>query len=151
MRSKAPLALMEQTVMLLVFALAAALCLRAFVWSGQTSRHGEARDRAAVAAQTAAEVIKHEGEQGGAPDAVLAAAAERLGGSYDPETRTLALYYDGDWNLVSDAGQSVYRLAAQEAPGGVPGLGLVRVWVTGQDGEDVLFDIQTAWQTEVGA
>ena len=146
MRSKAPLALMEQTVMLLVFALAAALCLRAFVWSGQTSRHGEARDRAAVAAQTAAEVIKHEGEQGGAPD-----AAERLGGSYDPESQTLALYYDGDWNLVSEAGQGVYRLAAQEASGGVPGLGLVRVWVTGQDGEDVLFDIQTAWQTEVGA
>ena len=29
MRSRAPLALMEQTVMVLVFALAAALCLRA--------------------------------------------------------------------------------------------------------------------------
>ena len=33
MRSKAPLLLMEQMVMLLVFALAAALCLQAFVKS----------------------------------------------------------------------------------------------------------------------
>lgn len=31
MRSKAPLVMMEQMVMLLVFALAAALCLQAFV------------------------------------------------------------------------------------------------------------------------
>ena len=33
MKSKAPLALMEQMVMILVFALAAALCLQAFVKS----------------------------------------------------------------------------------------------------------------------
>ena len=48
MRSKAPLVLMEQAVMVLVFALAAALCLRAFVWSDQLSRQNEARDRAPV-------------------------------------------------------------------------------------------------------
>lgn len=34
MRSKAPLALMEQMVMVLVFALAAALCLQAFALGG---------------------------------------------------------------------------------------------------------------------
>ena len=48
MRSKAPLILMEQMVMLLVFALAAALCLQAFVKSDELSARGEARDRAAV-------------------------------------------------------------------------------------------------------
>ena len=46
MRSKAPLAMMEQMVMLLVFALAAALCLQAFVKSDQLSQQGEVRDRA---------------------------------------------------------------------------------------------------------
>ncbi|MEI3306106.1 MAG: hypothetical protein V8R40_08850 [Dysosmobacter sp.] len=46
MRSKAPLALMEQLVMVLVFALAAALCVQVFVLSGQTSRWNAARDRA---------------------------------------------------------------------------------------------------------
>ena len=38
MKSRAPLALMEQMVMLLVFALAAALCLQAFVRSDNISR-----------------------------------------------------------------------------------------------------------------
>ena len=33
MRSKSPLVLMEQLVMVLAFALAAALCLRAIIWS----------------------------------------------------------------------------------------------------------------------
>ena len=38
MRSKAPLVMMEQMVMLLVFALAAALCLQAFVRSDEIGR-----------------------------------------------------------------------------------------------------------------
>ena len=58
MRSKAPLALMEQLVMVLVFALAAALCVQAFVLSDQTSRRNEARDRAVLEAQNAAEELK---------------------------------------------------------------------------------------------
>ena len=58
MRSKAPLVLMEQLVMVLVFALAAALCVQVFVLSDQTSRSHEARDRAVVAAQNAAENLK---------------------------------------------------------------------------------------------
>ena len=69
MRSKAPLAMMEQMVMLLVFALAAALCLQAFVKSDQISKRGEDRDRAAVLCQNAAEAIRHNGGD-------LAAAAE---------------------------------------------------------------------------
>ena len=41
MRSKAPLVLIEQMVMLLVFALASALCLQAFVKSDAISVRGE--------------------------------------------------------------------------------------------------------------
>ena len=59
MKSKAPLALMEQMVMLLVFALAAALCLQAFVQSDRLSRESEARDHAAVLCQSVAETIRH--------------------------------------------------------------------------------------------
>ena len=58
MRSKTPLALMEQVIMVLVFALAAALCLRAFVLSDSTSRACEEQDRAVMAAQTVAEAVK---------------------------------------------------------------------------------------------
>lgn len=61
MRSKAPLAMMEQMVMILVFALAAALCLQAFVQSDQMSKESEERDRALAEAQSAAEVIQYTG------------------------------------------------------------------------------------------
>ena len=52
MKSKAPLALMEQLVMVLVFALAAALCVQAFFASDRMSRQGEARDRAVLLADS---------------------------------------------------------------------------------------------------
>ena len=58
MRSKAPLALMEQVVMVLVFALAAALCVSCFVTADRLSRRNAVRDEAVVAAQNAAETIK---------------------------------------------------------------------------------------------
>ena len=61
MKSKAPLALMEQIVMLLVFALAAALCLQAFVKSDQISRESQARSNAALAVQNTAETIRYSG------------------------------------------------------------------------------------------
>ena len=54
MRSKAPLAMIEQTVMVLVFALAAALCLQVFVWCDRQSRDSAARDQAVLCAQSAA-------------------------------------------------------------------------------------------------
>ena len=70
-RSKTPLALMEQMVMVLVFALAAALCVQVFVLSDRTSRYGEARDRALLEAQSAAEALK----SGGPPPPATAAGA----------------------------------------------------------------------------
>ena len=39
MKSKAPLVMMEQVVMVLIFALAAALCLQTFVLSGKISKN----------------------------------------------------------------------------------------------------------------
>ena len=59
MRTKAPLVMLEQVVMLLVFALAAALCLRAFVQADSMSKTNAARDEAMVQVQQAAEVVKH--------------------------------------------------------------------------------------------
>ena len=61
MKNRAVLTLMEQLVMILVFALAAAICLQAFVAAGQISRNSVDRDRAMVIAQNAAEAIKAEG------------------------------------------------------------------------------------------
>lgn len=141
MRSKAPLALMEQTVMILVFALAAALCLRVFVWSSQMSRHIEARDRAAVEAQCAAEIIKSEGSGGGSAADVLRAASGKVGGTYDG--KTLRVNYDGEWEHTD--GDVSFCLEASPADTDVDGLALVSVSVTDEDG-NVLFEIDAAWQ-----
>jgi Tfp pilus assembly protein PilV len=140
MRSKAPLALMEQLVMVLVFALAAALCVQVFVLSGLSSRRSEARDRATLAAQNAAELLKAgDGDEA----AHLSYAAQQLGGRY--EQGVLWVDYSEDWEPVAQDG--AYRLTAQGTACDVPGLATADVLVA--DGDDVLFQLSVAWQTEV--
>ena len=58
MKSKVSLQLMEQLIMILVFALAAALCLQVFAKAGEISRQTERYDRAVTLAVNAAEVLK---------------------------------------------------------------------------------------------
>ncbi len=58
MKNRASLALMEQLIMLLVFALAAALCLRVFVEAEQLSQKIAQREEGAFLAQGAAELLK---------------------------------------------------------------------------------------------
>ncbi len=117
--------------MLLVFALAAALCLQAFVLSDGLSRRSEARGRAVTLAQTAAETIRH---QGGTPETALAQAAGALGGQYENNALTLA----------QGEGEDTLTLTASPVPGEVPGLAKVALRVEWQG--EVLFEIETAWQ-----
>ena len=58
MKDKATLTLMELLIMVLVFSLAAALCLKAFVWSTQKTGENRVIAQAAVTAQNAAEKMK---------------------------------------------------------------------------------------------
>ncbi len=76
MKGKTALTLIEQSIMLLILALAAALCLQAFVWADARSRQNTARDQALTQLQSAAEVLKaHSGD--------YYAAAETYGGMAD--------------------------------------------------------------------
>ena len=59
-RNKAPLALMEQIIMILVFALASAVCLQGFVYANQLSKNGAAMQEASTRAQTVIEYCKAE-------------------------------------------------------------------------------------------
>lgn len=145
MRSKAPLALMEQMVMLLVFALAAALCLQAFVKSDALSERSEARDQAVVLCQNAAEAIQHTGDvEAGLALACAAAPGQRDGFGY-------FVGFDGDWNLLPGDGRphsSRYTLRAQAVDSGVDGLGKAQVeafvWESGT--MESLFSLEVAWQ-----
>ena len=133
MRSKAPLAMMEQMVMLLVFALAAALCLQAFTKSDALSARSEARDRAVTLIQSSVETVR-----------LCGGGTERLGYRYGDDI--LWMDYDAEWEPCSNG---IYHLSVRAVPSGVPGLNQVRAAVEA-DGE-VLFELDAAWQGEVGA
>ena len=129
MRSKAPLALMEQLVMLLVFAMAAALCLRAFALSDQISRQGEVRDQAVLQVQNMAETLKS------------------CGGDYEKAATLLGGRWDGaqwEWQLSP---ASAYSARAVPEESREPLLGKARVTAFSADGT-CLFTLSVAWQEE---
>ena len=122
MKSKAPLLMMEQMVMLLVFALAAALCLQAFVKSDNISKTSENRDRAVTLCQSAAEAVRH--SRGN-----LKKTAELLGEAclQEGNIESLSLGYNKDWDsfgVVDAFGKDVLReVRITPIDSGVDGLG----------------------------
>ncbi|RKI63982.1 hypothetical protein D7V91_16925 [bacterium 1xD42-67] len=140
MRSKAPLILMEQMVMLLVFALAAALCLQAFVKSDTLSARSEARDRAVTLCQSAAEIIRSNGSN-------FNTSAEQLGLEFG-QGSTMFRYYDESWEPVPGL-EGAYCLSVSGLYDTPPGLGKASVSVSEAEG-DTLFELEVAWQEEVG-
>lgn len=147
MRSKAPLALMEQMVMLLVFALASALCLQAFVKSDAISLKNGNRSKAALAAQNTAEAIQH---CGGDLEHALAGAGELLGAV--PKEGKLRIAYDEDWNMTE--GEGTFYLEAMGVSTDTPGLKKASVQVfengaaQGSQEAAALFAIEVAWIEE---
>lgn len=124
MRNRATLALMEQMIMILVFALSAAMCLQIFVTADQISRRSEARDRAVILVQCAAEKIRY--RKG---NVTAALGGDQVG-------------YDENWQpcAVADA---VYLLTAVREECDVPGLGRAVVCLSG---EETLFTLSVSWQ-----
>ena len=134
MKSKAPLTLMEQIVMLLVFALAAGLCLQMFVLTGQMSRRIQEKDAAVTEVQNVAETVKFcSGD--------LDRAAEELNGSL--ENGKMILGYDDQW-MVFSADQANYRITTElQKTDGLMGKAIV----SAQDdqGEEI-FQVIVSWQ-----
>lgn len=152
MRSKAPLTLMEQAVMVLVFALAAVLCLRVFVWSDRTSKLGAAKDIAAIKVQSAAEIIKNDGKTGSGEKDILSAAAEKIaeGGSYKIDDEKLYVGYDEKWQPAEQEGEVKYFLSVYAVDSGSDRLGAVRIEIVEKTQGETLFEITAAWQKEAG-
>ena len=145
MRSKAPLAMMEQIVMLLVFALAAALCLQAFVKSDQQSKRSEARDQALREAQNAAEVIQYTGGDFQRAAALLDAT--------NWQEDALSICFGYDWEPYAPNPQGTYpfgyTLGVCRIDSGAPGLGKAEVWVQEDESGEELARFEVAWQEEV--
>lgn len=152
MRSKSPLALMEQVIMVLVFALAAALCLRVFAFSDLASTRNEAVDRAVLECQNAAEILKANGLSGAEAQKELVA---RMGGTMSQGL--VQICYDEEWNVIPENNEDcVYVVEMQGMPTDVKGLAkahirsaAVKDISVGGSGED-LFAIEVAWQEVTG-
>lgn len=142
MKSKAPLALMEQLVMVLVFALAAALCVQAFFASDRMSRQGEARDRAVLLAQNTAEYLKEYGAEQTAQT-----LAQTLGGTAETPER-VCVYLDGGLSEDRPASEDAAYLLRVELEDAQCGgrLGRAEVSVYQAGAAEPLFSIPAAWQ-----
>ena len=128
MKNKAPLSLMEQLVMLLVFALSAALCL-------QISRRCEAQAHAVTAVQNTAESVKFcRGNVSQYP--------HLLGGSGTSQQWEIG--YDHNWTAVS-TGQTAYRVVITPESTPLPTLGKAVITAM-TEAEDILFSVTVSWQ-----
>ncbi|MBR6228757.1 MAG: hypothetical protein IKQ97_03390 [Eubacterium sp.] len=141
-RSKAPLSLMEQLIMVFVFAFAAAICLQAFVYSDRLSKNGTTEETAAMRATEVIETCKaYHGD--------LKKAAEKLGGTLIPSSDDSGdsiekKYDDDELRVVLDAGDV-------EKTGGEASFqrAQVKVWEYPEEGKqeaDPVYTVDVAWQ-----
>jgi len=135
MKNKAPLPLMEQLIMVLVFALTAALCLQGFSLADRMSRRHEAREKAVVMAQNAAETLK-------ACSGDFEAACTILGGSH--EENAWSIPYDASGKLLADSENAVFMVHAIPTASDHDLLGTARIQVL--YAEKNIFEITIAWQ-----
>ncbi len=132
-RSKAPLALMGQLLVVLFFAIAAAICLQAFAKSEMISEQSENRDHASRICQNAAETLK-------SVYGDLEAAREIIGGSVEGDS--LVIRYDKDWKEDTNG---TNQLLIKLTDSSEEGLGKADLTVTDTDGQE-LFGLSCAWQ-----
>ena len=124
MKNKASLLLMEQLVMILGFALAAAVCLRGFAYASQVSREICQQEEAVYLAQSTAEQLK---------------ASREL-----PE-RT---FYNEDLMPVREDESWCYCVQVTLLPSDLPGLGQAQIHVGSADTSQ-LFSLTVGWQEAV--
>lgn len=125
MKNKVSLVMMEQLLMVLVFALAAALCLGIFAKTDQMSKQTDLRDGAVLLAQNGAETMK-------ACAGDMEQAAEILGGTADGKT--------------AEVQSEGYRMVMTCLESDVPGLGQGNIEVYWD--ENLLYTLWTGWQEE---
>lgn len=123
MKNKAPLALIEQIIMLLVLAVAAVLCLQAFLWADRQADLNSRADYALQQMQNTAEALK-------AAEGDLNAAAEVAGGSVE----------NGVW-LQSFEGFQI-KVIPQESGNALLGMASI----TAETDGDALGKLTVCWQ-----
>ena len=136
MRNRSTLVMIEHIVMLLVFAVAATVCVRMFALSETLSRKYEATDRAVLVTQNVAEMLKNNGP------VWIAEQPEVLHTGED----TWAVFYDEKWNATG-AETMVYALVIKVSEDMDESLWRAELVVMTESGEE-LFRLSVMGQTE---
>lgn len=135
MKNKAFLPLMEQILMIAVFALAAALCLQGFATAEKTSQKIQTKDHAVIAAQITAETLKNlHGD--------MNAAADILPATLDGDTLTVIYNKDGNPTLTSQ--NEDFRLIIEKKNGELPFLEYAEIRAISAD--EIIFELTVGWQ-----
>lgn len=135
MKNRSFLPLMEQLCMIAIFALAAVLCLQGFSLANRISKQQANKDKAVIAAQTAAEVLK-------SVSGNYATAASLYAGYY--EDNTWQIPYDADWKPLPDSESGVHFLQAvpNDTADEFISSAIIRVYTNDQ----TLYTLTIAWQ-----
>ena len=136
MKNKSTLVMIEHIVMLLVFVLAATVCVRMFVLSEKLSRKYEATDMAALIAQNTAELLK----KGGVP------ALSETEGAVQTGEGVWAMFYDKNWETAEQE-TAEFTLIVKSLPESSPFLFRAEITVLTEAGEE-LFRLPIAGQKE---
>lgn len=132
MKSRATLSMMELLLMICVFAVAAAVCMRIFAYADSLSREKKTRDFAVTQVENAAQAVKHSGG-----DFARAAALLELSGSGEGFEEAFS-------EALEPAPEGTYRLTARSAEAEDPLLGAAEITFAGPEGE--IFGVTVYWQ-----
>lgn len=125
MKDKTPLLLIEQLIMILIFALTAALCLRGFAYASSVSKQIQLREQAAILAQNTAEELK------------------AAGTAQDTDA-----FYDTDLQPVTEKADWSFHMQVSRETSGVPGLGQARIRVHDADAKELIV-LTVGWQEAI--
>ena len=135
MKNRTLLPLMEQLLMIAVFALAAALCLQGFSLANRISKERQAKDTAVIMAQNAAEILKSvSGDFNKACDIYAGTASEA----------NWYVSYDTEWSPLTAPEDEAYSLQAVLCETGSPLFGSATICI--KEGSRVLYTLTVGWQ-----
>ena len=135
MKNKAFLSILEQLCMILIFAIVAAICLRAFSFANSISQDRKALDQAVIAAQNTAEVLKS--NQGD----FEASAAELLG---SVENKCLVIHYNESGLPTAEEANAHFKLIADLQASSHPLTECARIQVV--KNSSVIYELSVTWQ-----
>ena len=136
MKNRASLSLMEQLIMILVFALAATLCLQGFATANQISQKTGQVDHAIHHVQNTAELLK---AYGGNIDTQLPVCAL-------PTTDGWVVYYNKNWEPEEKTDHPQYCMEIVRQNAGIKGLGQAQIKMSVMSSQSELFSLTVAWQ-----